>query len=183
MRTSILGVWEREKYLKVIANAAGVARLTHADPRCVGCSVAVSLAIAGILNGNSSDSAIALAKDLSQGYHPEMERYWELAHNRDVAKLQLDENMKLGDSNFKIGYTMKTFAAGFWALIESDNYWDGINTLIKEGGDADTNCAVAGALLGAKYGFSNIPSHLVENLVYGKELKKKVNKLIEFGGV
>lgn len=180
MRTSVLGVWDREDYLKVMKNAAGVARLTHPDPRCVGCSVAVSLAIAAILNGNSSEDAIALAKDLSLGYHPEMERYWELAHNPDVTQLQLDENMKLGDSNSKIGYTMKCFAAGFWALIHSNKYWDGINTLIKEGGDADTNCAVAGALLGAKYGFSNIPSHLVENLVYGKELEEKVNKLIEF---
>jgi hypothetical protein len=31
--------------------------------------------------------------------------------------------------------------------------------LIMEGGDADTNAAVAGALLGAYLGYANLPSH------------------------
>lgn len=179
MRTSVLGVWDREDYLKVIANATRVARLTHADSRSIGCSVAVSLAIASIVNGDSVKDAIALVMDLSLGYHPEMQKYWGLAHNPDISLLELDEGMKLGDP--KIGYTMKIFATGFWALIHANNYWHGIDTLIKEGGDADTNCAVAGASLGAKYGISDIPSHLIDGLVYGRELKQKVDKLIELG--
>jgi ADP-ribosylglycohydrolase len=34
-----------------------------------------------------------------------------------------------------------------------------IVNLIMEGGDADTNAAVAGALLGAYLGYANLPSH------------------------
>lgn len=177
MRTSVLGVWQHQDYLKVIANTTKVARLTHADPRCIGCSVAVSLAIAAMLNGDSTKDAISLAMDLSMGYHPEMEKYWGLARDPDLTRLQLDEGLELG--NPKVGYTMKTFAAGFWALIHASNYWSGIEALINEGGDADTNCAVAGALLGAKYGLSDIPSHLIDDLVYKHELEQKVDRLMK----
>ena len=43
---------------------------------------------------------------------------------------------------------------------------------MNEGGDTDTNAAISCAILGAKFGYSSIPSHYVENLwnleVYAK---------------
>ncbi len=50
--------------------------------------------------------------------------------------------------------------------------------IIHEGGDADTNAAVAGALLGAKFGYSNIPQRWLEGLVNRQELEGKVDGLI-----
>ena len=47
-----------------------------------------------------------------------------------------------------------------------------------EGGDADTNAAVAGALLGEKFGYSNIPQRWVEGLVYRQELGDKIDRLM-----
>ncbi len=38
--------------------------------------------------------------------------------------------------------------------------------------------AVAGALLGAKFGYSNIPHRWVEGLVYREELEVKVERLM-----
>src|SRR5690606_33702706 len=34
MRTSVLGIWQYATLDKVAANAAAIARITHADPRC-----------------------------------------------------------------------------------------------------------------------------------------------------
>ncbi len=42
---------------------------------------------------------------------------------------------------------------------------EGLSAVIHEGGDADTNGAVAGSLLGARFGFSGIPRHLVQGLL------------------
>ena len=38
--------------------------------------------------------------------------------------------------------------------------------MVHAGGDADTNAAVACAILGAKYGYSSIPQEYVEGLIY-----------------
>ena len=73
---------------------------------------------------------------------------------------------------------MKTIGAGFWALQYGESDKDGILPIIHEGGDADTNAAVAWALLGAKFGYSNIPQRWVEGLVYTQELDAKVYRLM-----
>jgi ADP-ribosylglycohydrolase len=50
--------------------------------------------------------------------------------------------------------------------------------IINEGGDADTNGCVAGALLGAKFGFDSIPEHLVAGLVHREVLQANVERFI-----
>jgi ADP-ribosylglycohydrolase len=51
--------------------------------------------------------------------------------------------------------------------------------VVNAGGDADTNAAVACSLLGAKYGYSSIPSKYVDGLMQKEKLNQIVNKLIE----
>lgn len=52
MRTSILGTMEFHDLKKVIANTKSACMVTHADPRCVASCVAVTVAIALMLQGN-----------------------------------------------------------------------------------------------------------------------------------
>ena len=66
-----------------------------------------------------------------------------------LSELQLDD--KKG-----IGYTLKCMGAGFWALRQTDFRY-ALEAIVFEAGDADTNGAVAGALLGCKLGFSGLP--------------------------
>lgn len=49
---------------------------------------------------------------------------------------------------------------------------------MNEGGDADTNAAIACAILGAKFGYSSIPSYYVENLHSLAEYHQKVISFI-----
>ena len=56
-------------------------------------------------------------------------------------------NMSHGLDLFR--YTFKTLGAGFWALQQND-FRKALTQITFEAGDADTNGAVAGALLGAK---------------------------------
>ena len=51
--------------------------------------------------------------------------------------------------------------------------------MVHAGGDADTNSAVACAILGAKYGFRSIPQEYVEGLIYKEQLEEVVNGMIE----
>jgi len=45
------------------------------------------------------------------------------------------------------------------------------------GGDADTNGAVAGAMLGAAVGFRGIPPHLIEGLFDRQQLESRLSLL------
>lgn len=51
------------------------------------------------------------------------------------------------------GWVLHSLYCGIWAWAYAESYADGIDTIIRLGGDTDTNGAIAGALLGAKIGF------------------------------
>ena len=51
--------------------------------------------------------------------------------------------------------------------------------IISFGGDADTNAAIVGAVLGAKFGFREIPERLVKYLYNGSWIYKELAAMIE----
>lgn len=88
--------------------------------------------------------------------------------------LDLDEGYKDQSKTNKIGYTFKCMGAAFYALYlavkdQTDGRSDIFRCIIEEiaaqGGDADTNGAAAGALLGAYLGYKNqFPSNWTDEL-------------------
>ena len=66
------------------------------------------------------------------------------------------------------GAAVLTLHTGLWALLTADDFRDGITKVVALGGDTDTYAAVAGGLLGAKFGLEGIPKEWREVLL-GKE--------------
>jgi ADP-ribosylglycohydrolase len=178
MRTSVLGIWAYPDEGRVRHHAEQACRLTHADPRCIASCVAVCLAIRRLLCG-ARDMRGLVADVLAdvRHLHPEVETYFHLAGGPSLGPLDLDEGMSPGEEN-RQGYTLKTLAAAFWALQHSERFEEGILAIIREGGDADTNAAVAGALLGARFGFTAVPAEWREGLFHQRELEERVERLI-----
>ena len=85
--------------------------------------------------------------------------------------------MELQDED-SVGYTLRTLAAGLWAFWNVTSLEEGLLAVVRAGGDADTNAAVACAVLGAKYGFNSIPKEYVEGLIYKEQLDEVVNGMI-----
>jgi ADP-ribosylglycohydrolase len=65
-------------------------------------------------------------------------------------------------------------------LFHCKSFEEGLLSVVNAGGDADTNAAVACSLLGAKFGYSAIPSKYIENLAEGVYLQTITNNLINF---
>lgn len=166
MRTSVIGTLTGD----VETMAADVCRLTHYDPRCVGSSVIVSMAIHQLIYFNHTLS-VDEAVQLGSKYDERIEEFVHLATNPDVSALQLDERRKTG-------YTLKALAASLWALWHPTNFVDGLVAIVNEGGDADTNGAPAGAVLGARFGYEAIPAEYTEGLNRYKDLKRIFGKLL-----
>jgi ADP-ribosylglycohydrolase len=98
----------------------------------------------------------------------ELERYI----NMDITSLELDKN---------IGYTYKPVGCAMYCFRQSstiDNFELLLINIIKEGGDADTNCAVVGAVLGAYYGYEHIQSMHSNLLNFNDNITVKVTKKI-----
>ena len=62
---------------------------------------------------------------------------------------------------------------------DSKTFEDGLLAVVNEGGDADTNAAVACSVLGAKYGYSSIPAKYINGLVEKNKLFELANNFID----
>lgn len=179
MRTSILGIWQYKDPQQVKLNAEQVCKLTHADPRCIASCIAVCLTISQLIQGvEDIKGLIDIVANEVKSFHPELEEYFDKVKEPSLEIFDLDEGLNSGEQ-VRLGYTLKTLGAAFWALLHAQTFREGILAVIHEGGDADTNAAVAGALLGAKLGYSNIESSWINGLVYKDQLWRRVEKLVQ----
>ena len=80
------------------------------------------------------------------------------------------------DDEKSMGYTLRTLGAALWAYWHATSYKEGILKIVLSGGDADTNAAVAGAILGAKFGINQIPEEWKDGLLYASMLHNKVQE-------
>ncbi|KAH6662779.1 ADP-ribosylglycohydrolase-domain-containing protein [Halenospora varia] len=117
----------------------------------------------------------------------EKEEYWKHCSFQDFRDLQLDDSQKMG-------YVYKCLGSAILALRlamrrEASPNSHGtqlfekiITELVMEGGDADTNACVAGALLGAWVGHARLPSLWQDGLSNGTWLYGKAQKMsLELG--
>ncbi len=165
MRTSILGTSPLVEEKEV----ADVCRLTHHDGRCVGSCVVVTKIIQRLIFDNVEISYNEIV-NIAKNYDDRMLEYIELAMSDDPSVLLLDD--------VTMGYTLKTLAVALWALWHCGDFKSGLLSVVNLGGDADTNAAVACALLGAKYGFSTIPQCYIDGLQNKHILEKICNTAI-----
>lgn len=166
MRTSIIGLWKEQ----VSFHAENICKLTHADLRCIGSCVIISELINHLV-WHSHELSFGEIVEIGKKYDERIEPYLLLSQREnEIDNLLLDDEMLMG-------YTLKTLSAAIWCLLHVNDFNDGLLAVVNAGGDADTNAAVACSLLGAKYGFNNIPTYYVENLCNKSLLDRISNEL------
>lgn len=167
MRTSVVGLAPN----KFIEQAEEICRLTHYDPRCVGSCVIATSIIHNIVWGDKLLTYDEI-KSIGEKYDSRIGEWIDLAYsNEDISALDLDES-------YSIGYTLRTLAAALWGYWHAESFESGLHAVVNEGGDADTNGAIACAILGAKYGYNAIPEYFIKNLYREKEYQQKVDNFI-----
>lgn len=180
MRTSVLGIPCFHDLETVKKHAATISRTTHWDTRCVGSCIACCTAISLMLQGTPTETPeqrIALANRarsealeyVDPRYHETFVQHTSVSQN--IEDLQLDESRA-------IGYTLKCIGSGFYAILSMKNFRTVINEITQEAGDADTNGAVAGAMLGCLVGYSNLPTDWLRGLKHHDWLMNKIDMLL-----
>ena len=164
MRTSIVGLFPKE----VRTCAENICRLTHYDPRCVGSCVIVSELIHALVYGMQPPTLFQI-KSLAQLYDAEICEYVDKAWCESDVKNLVDYD--------HMGYTLVTLSVALWAYWHATSFVEGLLAVVNAGGDADTNAAVACAILGAKYGCQAIPKEYTDGLLYREQLEKVCSSL------
>jgi len=157
MRTSVVGLCALDSADKTADMAAKICALTHPDTRCVESAMLWSLAVRHAVLTATMDVRVGL-KHLS----PDRRAWWEQ---------QIHAPETAPPTTFTPnGYTVTAFQAA-WASIHATTEKAGpgqvpaaLQLAVSIGNDTDTVAAVAGGLLGARYGASLLPSEWVQQV-------------------
>ena len=208
MRTAITAIpfyWNLEI---VQRNTLQLCTITHYDPRCQASCLYLCLLIAKLLQFQSSSKnntrkmeRITMLRIMEESYEIAEEHLIRTSQDLGIAMNDIDQtemefydcchpsavrgktmcDLRLDDGP-AIGYTFKCLSVAAVALIhaiEGEQSFEMImQSIIREGGDADTNAAVAGALLGAYFGIEGVPSNWITAMPYEMWLEAWVQKVL-----
>lgn len=166
-RIAVIGFWNDNPTETAVANS----ELTNPDPVCSECARLVAKAI----NIMAYENRVPEPKELSEMMKKSDSR---IRTGLDMAEQGKLRAMKLDDET-RLWHVIKATSSAFWALWHCSSVMEGILAITAEGGDADTNAALAGSLLGAKYGFASIPSHYIDSLRRPEMLQDAAEKFAD----
>lgn len=141
-----------------------LSKLTHADQRCIdSCKIHTTLLFSLLNEENLSLEEIFIRSEIEDERTVE---YINSFLSSDIQILDLDNENELG-------YTLKAVSSALWVYLFAESFEQGLLKIINEGGDSDTNGCVAGAILGAKFGFDSISVKWIGELAYNESLEKR----------
>lgn len=173
IRAVPVAIFARADRARMVKLASDAARTTHWNPLCVGSTVAFALAIADALEGKACDPS-TLASTLEPMGYPEAVAQAISGARLPLSTFQLDGKQK--------GFALKALQVGIWALRAEGSIEEILEQIILEGGDTDTNAAIAGAALGARHGIGAIPERWLAKLHEPEALKRTVTELLRRAG-
>ncbi len=120
--------------------------LTHANRLCQEACVFFNAVLSRVLAGWDKRDALSFALEISAHASPEV---------LDRAEGMIEKTIEDVPSS---GFVLDALECALWAWWHHEDLEEALVAVVNLGGDADTNAAVAGALLGAQYGLDAIPS-------------------------
>lgn len=146
------------------------AAITHADERCTWGAAAVNLAARELLHGN-----IYFIDEVLHKIGDRAPRALRDAIHRVPRERESDLPIAIAG---EAGYVVHCVEIAFWFVTHDRTLEEALIFLAQAGGDTDTNAAVAGALLGARYGEVALPPRWGEQLVGAQGIAKLAEDLL-----
>ena len=168
MRCAPVAIARRSNPPLLVLDSATTCAVTHYAATCQWSCIIVNAIIAFFLHGREPDLPAIMEAARRDGC-PDLAA---IAHRDGIPSAPLDA-MVSGDAppgdvewlmrdHRLIGHTLLAMQFGLWAAATPLTLEDGVITSVAVGGDTDTNAAVAGAVLGARYGASGIPQRWLD---------------------
>lgn len=188
MRCAPVAIARRNDPAILVADSARTCVVTHYAATCQWSCILVNAVIAALLNGSAPDLPRLLeaaradgcpdltAQAISDGIPADA-----LDAMRHGSQPPPDADWLMRDHRL-IGHTLLATQFGFWAATTPLGFEDALVASVAAGGDTDTNAAVAGAVLGARYGVSDIPELWLACIPQRERVETLANGLIALSG-
>jgi ADP-ribosyl-[dinitrogen reductase] hydrolase len=169
MRTAPIGALfagsEHERRIASLDDSA----TTHFDPRCRIACAAFNAAIAAAVLGSTHaqemwqaavDETASAAELIAGQYDTDELEDAVSALRSDLDAATRDDPELYGPElhlHHHEGFVRIAFRLAFWELLHRETFRDAVLDTANRGGDADTNAAIVGALVGSRVGIEGIP--------------------------
>lgn len=188
MRCAPVAIARRNDPGRLVADSSLTCAVTHYAATCQWSCILVNAVIAALLKGAAPDLPGMLAAARADGC-PDL----AAQANSDGIPGDVLDTMSHGDQpppntdwlmrdHRLIGHTLLATQFGFWAAATPLDFEGALVASVATGGDTDTNAAVAGAVLGARYGASNIPERWLACVPQRQRIERLADDLLAMGG-
>ena len=172
----------------LVSDSAATCAVTHYAAACQWSCIIINAVIARLLRGAAPDLPALLSAAAADGA-PELLQQSQrdgipsdilaaIAAGHPVAPdcawLRQDQRL--------IGHTLLAMQAGLWGAATPLDFESALREVVESGGDTDTNGAVAGAALGARYGASAIPQRWLDCIPQRGRIENLADKLLALSG-
>lgn len=179
MRSAPIGLFFYDDPENLIQSAHNQGRITHKDTRCSAGAVAISGAVAYVLQNNEINNEVFIKNltkmtvKIDKNFTVELEKLTSIINLNTEEASEIIKNMGLTSEYIIDEYESKGISSFvipsvLWSLYSflktPNDYFETICTAIEVGGDVDTTAAMAGAISGAYLGINAIPQDLTKHL-------------------
>ena len=170
MRCVPVGLRYHDDPDRLIRVSTQQAAITHADERCTWGAAAVNLAARELLHGN-----IYFIDEVVHRIGDRAPRALREAIHRVTRERESDLPIaRPGEA----GYVVHCVEIAFWFATHDRSLEEALIALAQAGGDTDTNAAVAGALLGARYGDVALPPRWINQITGSQGIGQLAERLV-----
>jgi len=155
---------------RLIRVSSQQAAITHADERCTWGAAAVNLAARELLHGN-----IYFVDEVMHRIGDRAPRVLREAIHRVPRERESDLPIARAG---EVGYVVHCVEIAFWFVTHDRSLEEALIALAQAGGDTDTNAAVAGALLGARYGDIALPPRWINQVTGVQGIAQLAERLV-----
>ena len=184
MRCAPVAVAHQNAPERLVRGSASLCAVTHYASTCQWSCIVINAVIALLLRGTDQDLYAVLVAASADGA-PDMlakasaddiptDVLASIVGGRpimaDASWLRCDQNL--------IGHTLLAMQAGLWAVATPLDFESALVQIVSAGGDTDTNGAVAGAVLGARYGAAAIPQRWLDCIPERERIETLADNLL-----
>ncbi|MCX7626026.1 MAG: ADP-ribosylglycohydrolase family protein [Candidatus Sumerlaeaceae bacterium] len=180
LRVAPVGMLRRLFPKEMIIDTINVCRLTHYDQRCVDACLAFNFGVSYLTSGKDPSKLLFKTWRFVTEAR-ESREYRQMVGTRviepDMVKALKAVNKIQYDELDASGAAISLTQAAYWIVLNAIDFEEGLVRAVNLGGDAATLGAVAGALLGARFGEQAIPERWLTTIKIRKELDQVADKL------
>ena len=172
----------------LVSDSAAACAVTHYAAACQWSCIIINAVIARLLRGAAPDLPALMSAAAADGVPDLLQQSQRDGIPADILAALAAGNPVAPDCAWLrtdqrlIGHTLLAMQAGLWAAATPLDFAAALREVVESGGDTDTNGAVAGAVLGARYGASAIPQRWLDCIPQRGRIENLADKLLSLSG-